>query len=116
MIYQLEKVVPEEREAFLHWLENFEYDRLGLPRPDFVFYLDMPPEISQKLMSARYSGDENKKDIHEKNEKYLEDCRESARYAAQKLGWQVINCACGDHPKSIDEIHSAILRRIKGVY
>ncbi len=116
MIYQLEKLPENERDSFLHWLEDFEYCKLGIPRPDFVLYLDMPPEISQRLLSERYGGDEAKKDIHEKNRKYLENCRASAQYAAQKLGWQVINCACGDHPKTIEEIHGEVMRRIKGVF
>lgn len=116
MIYQLEKIPVEEREEFLRWLEDFEYQKLGIPRPDFVLYLDMPPAISQRLLSARYSGQEERKDIHEKNWKYLENCRSSAKYAAEKLGWEVINCACGDHPKSIDEIHGEIMSRIKGVF
>ena len=34
---------PEERQGeFLGWLYEFEYDRLGLPRPDLTIYLDVP--------------------------------------------------------------------------
>jgi hypothetical protein len=44
---------------------------LGLPRPDKVVFLDMPLEIAQQLLAARYEGDEGKKDIHERNVAYL---------------------------------------------
>ena len=29
---------------------DFEYNKIGIPKPDMVIYLDMPVEISQKLM------------------------------------------------------------------
>ena len=66
-IYQMTKLPKEQWEDFIGWLEDYEYDKLGLPRPDKVIFLDMPIEISQKLMSGRYGGDESKKDIHEAN-------------------------------------------------
>lgn len=50
---------------------------MGIPKPDAVIYLDMPVEISQKLMTDRYHGDESKKDIHEKDVAYLNACREA---------------------------------------
>ena len=59
------KLPKEQWEDFIGWLEDYEYDKLGLPRPNKVIFMDMPIEISQKLMSGRYGGDESKKDIHE---------------------------------------------------
>ena len=64
----------------------------------------MPIAVSQRLMSARYGGDEGKKDIHEANVRYLTDCRTAALYAAEKLGWHVIGCADGDAPRPIEDI------------
>ena len=46
------------------WLFDYEYRRLGIPAPDLVIFLDVDPEISQKLIFGRYQGDESKKDIH----------------------------------------------------
>ncbi|MFA7637008.1 MAG: hypothetical protein WCX81_04520, partial [Monoglobales bacterium] len=75
MIHQASKITDEaERNKYLDWLENFEYDLLLLPRPDVVIFLDMPMDIAQKLMTARLNkidGGE-KKDIHESNRAYLE--------------------------------------------
>lgn len=109
MIYQMSKVKDDERDSYIEWCEDFEYNRLSVPKPDVVIYLDMPPEISQKLMSGRYNGDESKKDIHEKNMNYLLSCRKSALYALDKLGWVHLSCADGDSPKSIETITGQIL-------
>ena len=65
MIYQLGKLPRTEWENYLSWAQDFEYDKLGLPRPDLVLFLDMPVEVSQALLLGRYHGDEEKKDIHE---------------------------------------------------
>ena len=66
-IYQMEKIEESKWDEYLEWSEDFEYNKLSIPRPNCVIYLDMPVEISQKLMTSRYDGDENKKDVHEVN-------------------------------------------------
>lgn len=103
-VYQLTKVADSEREMFLDWLFDFEYNKLGLPEPDLVLYLDMPIEISQKLLTERYGGDESRKDIHEQNVKFLRECRESAMYAAERCGWNIIRCSENGEPRAIEDI------------
>lgn len=109
-IYQMEKIDKSQWDSYLEWTEDFEYNKIGIPRPDLVIYLDMPVEISQKLMTSRYNGDEGKKDVHEANVTFLNACRESALYAAKKQGWKVIPCSDGENPLSIDEIHNSITK------
>lgn len=108
-IYQMTKLPREDWDAYLKWLSDYEYTRLGLPEPDRVVFLDMPVEVSQKLLSARYNGDESKKDIHESSVAFLKNCRESALYTAERWGWRIIPCSDGQSPLSIEEIS----RRIK---
>lgn len=93
--HQMGKLPREQWDAFLDWLADYEYNKLGLPRPDITVYLDMKPEISQQLMSHRYEGDESRKDIHEKDRSYLKHCRESALYAGKYWGWKVVHL-CDD--------------------
>ena len=77
---------------------------MGLPRPRRTIYLDMPPEISQRLLTGRYHGDESQKDIHESHLTYLRSCRNAALYAAQYWSWSRISCAAGDAPRTVDDI------------
>jgi len=107
-IYQLAKLPPEERGKFLSWLTEFEYEKLGLPEPDLVIYLDMPIEISQKLLDDRYDGDESKKDIHEADVHFLEECRKSAMFSADQCGWRIIDCADGNYPLAIEDVYTQI--------
>ena len=113
MVYQMGKVPREEWDRYLAWVEDFEYQKLGIPRPDLVLYLDMPIEVSQKLLLERYHGDSGKKDIHESHLDFLRACRESAHYAGQRLGWREIPCAKEGEPLPVEEIHQAVLAAVE---
>lgn len=114
MVYMTSKIPKAEWDDFLSWLSEFEYDRLGLPRPDGVIYLDMPTDVSQRLMTGRYNSDESKKDLHEKNVEFLRACRESALYAAEKQGWVVVPCSDGDNPLTIEAISDRVFETAMG--
>ena len=103
------KLPKSEWDAYLRWLEDYEYGLLGLPRPDLVIFLDMPPEVSQTLLSGRYEGDEAKKDIHERDLAYLKHSREAAQYCAEKLGWLTVDCCRDGQMLPIEEIHKRIM-------
>ena len=112
-IYQMEKIDEAKWDEYLDWSADFEYNKIGIPKPDLVIFLDMPVEVSQKLMTSRYNGDEGKKDVHEANVEFLNNCRKSALYTAKKQGWALIPCSDGENPLPIDEIHNTILDFIK---
>ena len=113
MVYQMGKLPRAEWDGYLAWVEDFEYQKLGIPRPDLVLYLDMPIEVSQKLLLQRYQGDSGKKDIHESHLAFLRSCGECARYAGQRLGWKVVPCAKGGEPLPVEEIHRAVLAAVE---
>ncbi len=116
IIYQMSKLPESEWNDYIAFQEDFEYNKIKVPKPDLVVYLDVEPDVSQKLMSKRYAGDENKKDLHEKNVNFLLECRKSALYAADKLGWVKVSCTENGEMKSIeeiaDEIKAVIISRI----
>lgn len=113
IIYQMSKLPENERDGFIEFQEDFEYNKINVPKPDLVIYLDVEPDVSQKLLSGRYSGDESKKDLHEKNLDFLNECRKSALYAADKLGWKKISCTDGGSMRSLEDISKDILKAIK---
>jgi len=112
IVFQLSKLPKSQWDRFIQWLEDYEYCKLGLPRPDLTIYLDMPAEASQKLLINRYHGEESKRDIHESNTPYLRACAESAAYAVKQLNWKVINCADGENPRTVEEIHTDVINTI----
>ncbi len=114
-IHQMVKLPEYEWDGYLEWLSDYEYDKLGLPTPNLVIFLDVPVEISQKLMSGRYNGDESKKDIHEADVAYLHSCRKSALYAAERLGWKVISCCNENGLLPIETVTNKLLNIINEV-
>ena len=107
-VHQCAKLPPEDWDSYLDWLFRYEYELLGIPAPDAVIYLRVAPEVSQRLMTARYGGREERKDIHESNLEYMNRSRQAADYCAAKLGWRVVECCDGDRMRTVEEIGGEI--------
>lgn len=115
MIHQAAKVKDAtEKDAFLEWLYELEYGIFKLPKPDYVFFLKMPPEKAEELMKNRANKitQEAEKDIHESDRAYLNACYENACYVAEKYHWTVVPCVKGDTIRSIQEIQEEIRNNI----
>jgi dTMP kinase len=108
-IHQLAKLDRGDWNDYITWAEDFEYNKLGIPRPDLVLYLDMKYEIAMDLVSGRSAATGQKKDIHELDEEYMERCHKAAAYAAGKLDWRTIVCYEGRKPLPQDVIAGKIL-------
>lgn len=107
----------EEMQEFFKWDYEFETKYMGIPRDDITIVLDVPVEISQRLMTKRYNGQEEKKDIHEANISYLKSCYHSMEVACNSLpktgyNWVRIGCANGDNIRGIEDIHKDIMTQI----
>ena len=111
-VHQTAKLPPEQRDAFLDWLFDFEYRLLGLPAPTRVLYLDMPTEVTERMMRRRESDTHTTADIHERDADYLRHCRENAAHVVERCGWTRINCACGGAPRTIEDIHREVMDRV----
>ena len=112
-VHQASKEPPERREEFFRWLEDFEYRRLELPRPDIVLYLDVPTELTDQMLRKRENHTHTHADIHEQNMDYLRQCRAVGTDAARHYGWTVIQCAKDGKMRTIDDIHAEIYARVK---
>ena len=110
--HQMSRLPREEWDNFLLWLSDVEYHRVGLPKPDAVVYLDVAPEVSRRLLSERYHGDESKRDIHEADFVYLQHCRDAALYGAENQGWRIISCTANGEMLPREEITQAICKTL----
>ena len=111
-VHQASKEPEESRGAFLAWLYEFEYDKLGLPRPDLVIYLDVPTGFTEKLMRHREQDTGTQADIHEQDTAYLATCRKAGKTAADFYGWTVIQCVRDGAMRTIEDIHEEIYRHV----
>lgn len=114
-VHQTSKLPRDEWENFTEWLYSLEYNKVSIPKPDLVIFLDMPTEISQGLLSGRYGGNEEKKDIHERDVEYLSACRKAALFNVEKFGWKTVNCAKNGKARTIDDIADEVLQLVKEV-
>lgn len=115
-VHQCSKLSESEWEKFLDWLYDFEYNKIAIPKPDKVIFLDMPIEVSQKLLSKRYEGDEAKKDIHESDTEYLKKCRKAALFTAEYSNWEIIPCSQNGEARTISDIADDVLNQVLKVY
>ena len=111
-VHQASKEEGEAQTAFLHWLYELEYDKLGLPRPDLVIYLDVPTDFTEAMMRRREADTNTTADIHEQDLSYLATCRRTGKAAAEYYGWTVINCVKDGAMRSIEDIHEEIYRHV----
>ncbi len=107
-VHQASKEQGENQEKFLRWLYEFEYDKLGLPRPDLTIYLDVPTDHTEKLLRHREADTNTTADIHEQDMSYLATCRQTGRAAAEFYGWTIIECVRDGAMRSIEDIHEEI--------
>ena len=107
-VHQASKLPAGEREAYLRWLFDLEYHRMGLPAPDLVIYLDLPTELSEAMLRKRQQATGTHADIHEQDEDYLRACRDNARSIARQLGWTVVRCDREGTVRPPEDIHREI--------
>ena len=112
-VHQASKEIGENREQYLKWLYEFEYDKLGLPRPDLTIYLDVPTDFTEKMLRSREQATNTQADIHEKDMQYLATCRQTGRAAAAYYGWTVIHCVRDGQMRSMEDIHEEIYTAVK---
>ena len=112
-VHQASKMPPDEQKDYLQWLYEFEYDKLGLPAPDLVIYLDVPTDFTEKMMRRREADTNTTADIHEQDLEYLATCRRTGKAAAEYYGWKMISCVENGAMRSIDDIHEEIYRLVR---
>lgn len=115
-VHQASKLPEDKWVDFLSWLYDFEYNKIGIPKPDKVIFLDMPIEVSQKLLTKRYNGDNSKKDIHESDTEYLAQCRKAAVFTAEFSGWEIIPCSENGEARTIEDISKDVLNSVLKLY
>jgi dTMP kinase len=112
MVHQASKFDnKDEKDNYLEWLVDLEYEKMGIPKPDVVVFLDMPTEMAFKLMEDRKNKitGEDKKDIHENNRDYMKKSHDNACYVANKYSWKEVMCVRDGELKTIDEIGREVL-------
>ncbi len=110
-IHQGGKISSElKRDEFFTWLDDLEYKQNGLPRPDVIVYLDVPLEISLRLLNKK------NKDGLEKNREYLQNSHDCAQFLVLNghEKWAHVQCSSdGLTLRTPEDIHNEVIYRIE---
>ena len=97
-----------DRERFMNWLDDLEYKKFQLPRPDLTIFLNMPPAIAAMLRKKR-----GREDLHESDADYMLKSYKTYCEIAAKFGWKTIDCAEGNFAKSAIDIEQEIFALVE---
>ncbi len=113
LIYQsalIENV--EEKKKFIDYVSDYEYNKLGMKKPDIVIFLTAPFEIVNKLRKERPDNEGIINDIHERNIEYMKKVYDNSLFVAKYLSWNIIECSENGKMKDINAIHNEIYELI----
>lgn len=110
IIHQSTRIEDQkELNNFLDWIDEFEFGKMALPRPDRILFLDMPPKYSIQLARSRSDLKNGQtKDILEADSSHLSKAYDRAVYVSERFGWTRIDCIRDERIKSIEDIHEEI--------
>jgi dTMP kinase len=112
---------PKKRKDFLKWLDKMEFEVFKIPRPDVVFYLEVPIKVTQVLMKERDAKSQRqylkkKGDVHENDPVFLENSRKSALKLIKELNNFIkISCVKGMNMRERADIHNDVYAEVKKI-
>ena len=97
LIYQSAVIEDiEERKAFIDYVTDFEYNKLGIQKPDKVIFLTAPFDLVQSMRRARQNNDGVQNDIHERDIAFLKKVYDNALFVADYLSFDIVECSTND--------------------
>lgn len=114
LIYQSAVIEDiEERKAFIDYVTDFEYNKLGIQKPDKVIFLTAPFDLVQSMRQARQDNDGVQNDIHERDMAFLKKVYDNALFVADYLSFDIVECSTNDKMESPSEIHNKVYHLVK---
>lgn len=107
----------EQRRGYFIWLDNLEFQMLGIPRPDKSFVLRVPASIAQSLVDQKEarSYTDKKRDLHEADIQHLERSVEVYDDLCKLFpkDFTRIDCVRGDKLMDIESVHQHLWKTIE---
>ena len=116
--FQMVRLPEGERDAFLKWLFDYEYERLGVPRPDLNILMRIDPEIATQLVArkAARSYTTATRDAFEADSTYQQRVSDAySSIASRQINgpWAIVEVANADGMKTPDAIAAECLTLIQ---
>ncbi|MFP4475958.1 MAG: dTMP kinase [Desulfatibacillaceae bacterium] len=115
MAHQGAKLWWSGMDRLIAWIDEMEYEVLGLPRPDLVFVLDAEPEVAlaQVLKKSPRGYTLEALDLHEKDTDYIARVRDAYLHLCESgAPYRLVECDRGGAMRTIDDIAGEIWRHL----
>lgn len=107
----------KERKKFLKWLEEMEFNVFKIPKPDVIIFLNVPYQISKKLLVKKVfrSYVKNaKNDKVEKSRIYQESSyQQSLNLVKENKNWIKIDCVKNNKLLNPEEINDLVWKKVE---
>lgn len=103
----------EEINNFSDYVSDYEYNRIGIVKPDLVIFLHVPFELTVELRKKRKNNDGVKNDIYEADLEFMKKVYNTSVFLAKRYGWEFIECSRDGVILTPEEIHEIIYKLIK---
>lgn len=116
LAHQVARAAPGARQGLRRFIEDLEYRRFGLPRPDRVVYLDMPPAMARRrvLGKGRRGYTARALDVQEADARHLSGALAEYRRQAKSRRWiRVATLARDGTPRSRGAIHADVMAALR---
>lgn len=114
LMYQSAKIKDiDEKKAFLDYVIDFEYNKLGIQEPDVVVFLTAPFDMVTEMRKGRVQNDGIVNDLHERDIEYMREVYDNAMFVSEYLSWNIVKCNDGDELRSREDIHEEIYRLVR---
>lgn len=108
---------PEERRGYFIWLDNLEFQMLGVPRPTKSFVLRVPAETAQQMVDNKDARDytDKKRDIHEADLSHLQRSVEVYDDLCQLFpkDFERLDCVRNNELLDIETVHKMIWEKVE---
>lgn len=98
----------DERKKFIDYIIDYEWNKLGIKKPDQVIFLNADFEAVQNMLKLRGDNGGVENDIYEADMVFMKKVHDNAVSVAKYLNWDIIECSKDGKMLSIDEIHDKI--------
>lgn len=106
----------DEKKKFIDFVIDYEYNKLGIMKPDMVIFLTAPFDVVTNMRLNRKDNDGIINDIHESDLEFMKKVYDNALFVADYLSWNIIECVSDNKMKNKEDIHDDIYKLVKKHY
>ena len=97
-----------DKKAFIDYVMDYEYNKLGIKKPDKVIFLTADFDVVSNMRNKRESNDGIKNDVYERDNKLMKKIYDNAMFVSDYLEFDIVKCDLNGNLRSIEDIHNEI--------